>query len=124
VSNESYSFPTAAGGSEADMDHAATSRDADVQRQSNGGARSELLGRVVQSAHSTIDRLADRAAPHVGKLEEGVHDAGDLLHQRADQMREIGDEWFDEVRASVREHPLAAVGIALAVGMLLARMSR
>jgi len=123
MSMERVSFPTAASTTSTDMGEAATPHHDETAQRANGGARGELLGRVVDTAHQTIDRLADRVAPHVGKLEEGMHGAGDLLHERADQMRDIGGEWIDSMRTSVREHPIAAVGIALAVGMLVARMS-
>lgn len=84
----------------------------------------ELLQRVVQGAHDTIDRLAERAAPHVSRLQEGVHDANERLHAKADALRETGDEWTESLRDTVREHPIAAVATALAVGMLIARLTR
>ena len=67
----------------------------------------DLIGRIAQSAHETIDRLAETAAPHVSRLQENL--SGDALHMRADE---------------VRENPLAAIGVALAVGVLVARLSR
>lgn len=42
----------------------------------------------------------------------------------AHEARELGAHWVDELRTTVREHPLAALGIAWAAGMLLARMRR
>jgi ElaB/YqjD/DUF883 family membrane-anchored ribosome-binding protein len=83
-----------------------------------------LIDRVAQSAHHTIDRLAETAAPHVNRLQESLAGAGDTLHARADQVRETGDEWAESLRSTVRENPLAAVGVALAVGVLIARLSR
>ncbi len=90
------------------------------------GARppSDILNRVVQGAHHTIDRLAETAAPHVQRLEQGVTTASDTLHARADQARDVGDEWAESVRSTVRENPLAAVATALAVGLLIARITR
>lgn len=82
----------------------------------------DLIGRIAQSAHETIDRLAETAAPHVNRLQESL--SGDVLHQRADQVRELRDEWTESLRETVRENPLAAVGIALAVGVLIARLTR
>lgn len=82
----------------------------------------DLIGRIAQSAHETIDRLAETAAPHVNRLQESL--SGDALHQRADQVRELRDEWTESLRETVRENPLAAVGIALAVGVLIARLTR
>jgi len=81
----------------------------------------DLIGRIAQTAHETIDRLADTAAPHVSRLQESL--SADTLHQRADQMRDMRDEWAESLRATVRENPLAAVGVALAVGVLVARLS-
>ncbi|MBZ8142005.1 hypothetical protein CLD22_19120 [Rubrivivax gelatinosus] len=91
---------------------------------SNGASSDELLQRVVQGAHETIDRLAERAAPHVHRLQGGVHDASEKLHAKADALRETGHEWTDDLRDTVREHPIAAIATALAVGMLVARLTR
>lgn len=87
-------------------------------------ASNEVLERIVQGAHQTIDRLAGVAAPQVQKLQEGVTVANDKLHQRADEMRELGSEWTESLRCTVRENPLAAIATALAVGILIARLSR
>jgi len=87
-------------------------------------ASDDLLGRVVEGAHQAIDRLADSAAPHVQRLQQGVADAGDALHERAGQAREMGDEWAESLRCTVREHPLAAVATALVVGVLIARLTQ
>jgi ElaB/YqjD/DUF883 family membrane-anchored ribosome-binding protein len=87
-------------------------------------AQSEMLNRVVQGAHHTIDKLAETAAPHVQRLEQGVASASESLHARADHAREVGDEWAESLRSTVRENPLAAVATALAVGLLIARLTR
>lgn len=82
------------------------------------------LSRVVQGAHNAIDRMAETAAPAVQKLQDGVSAASETLSQRASDARELGDEWIESLRSSVREHPLAAVATALAVGVLVARLAR
>jgi ElaB/YqjD/DUF883 family membrane-anchored ribosome-binding protein len=83
-----------------------------------------MLNRVVQGAHSAIDRMAETAAPAVQKLQDGVSSASDAISQRADDAREMGEEWAESLRATVRDHPLAAVATALAVGVLIARLAR
>ncbi len=83
----------------------------------------KMLDRVVQGAHATIDRLAETAAPHVQRLQEGMSSASDTLHNRAGQARETGDEWTETLRCAVRDNPLAAVATALAVGALIARLT-
>jgi ElaB/YqjD/DUF883 family membrane-anchored ribosome-binding protein len=82
------------------------------------------MGRVVHGAHDTIDRLADTAAPHVQRLQEGVSAATEAMQSRAGQLRETGDEWAEGLRNTVRENPLAALAAALAVGMVVARLTR
>lgn len=89
-----------------------------------GGTQNDLLNRVVQGAHQTIDRLAETAAPHVQRLQEGMSSTGDALAQRADHMREVGDEWTENLRTTVRENPLASLATALALGMLISRLTR
>jgi len=91
----------------------------------DGGAhRGELLDRVVRTAHSTIDRLADTAAPHVSRLSQTLNEAGERVQDGAGQVREAGDEWAETLRGTVREHPLAALAAALAIGMLVAKLTR
>lgn len=72
--------------------------------------------RVVRTAHQTIDRIAEVAVPQMQRLQDTVHDS-------AVHAREVGQEWTDSVRGTVREHPIAAVLTALAVGVLIARLS-
>jgi ElaB/YqjD/DUF883 family membrane-anchored ribosome-binding protein len=89
-----------------------------------GTGDADLFGRVVQGAHATIDRLAETAAPHVHRLQDGMAEASDSLQARAGQARETGGEWAETLRCTVRENPLAAVATALAVGLLVARLTR
>ena len=90
----------------------------------NSEGQGDVLNRVVQGAHQTIDRLAETAAPHAMRLQDGVASAGNLLHSRAQQAREMGSEWAETLRCTVRENPLAAIGTALALGVLVARLRR
>lgn len=90
----------------------------------SGTKGDDVLARVVQGAHEAIDRLAETAAPHVQRIQDGVASAGDMLSTRADQVREMSDEWADSLRTTVRENPLAAVATAAALGVLIARLTR
>lgn len=72
----------------------------------------ELLDKVVRGAHQSIDRL-----------EQSVSGAAEALQARGEHWRETGDEWTESLRTTVREHPLAAIGVALALGMLIARLT-
>ncbi len=84
----------------------------------------DLLGTVVQGAHSAIDRLAEAAAPAVQRLQDGVSSTSGALSERADHVREMGDEWAESLRVTVRENPLAAVATAVAVGILISKLTQ
>lgn len=125
MSTDRVTFPTADDAGFASSSHdpslvEATRAAADKSAPPSG----KLLGRIVDGAHQTIDKLAERAAPRVEQLEQTVQEANTALQQRAERARDVGDEWLESMRTSVREHPVAAVGVALAVGMLLARMTQ
>ncbi len=87
-------------------------------------ATAEMMTRVVKGAHETIDRLAEGATPQLEQLEQGLAATGEVLHDKAEQWRATGDEWAESLRGSVREHPLAALAAALAVGVVIARLAR
>ncbi len=97
---------------------------AGLPSSNTSNAQDDVLARVVQGAHHTIDRMAETAAPHVQRLQKSVSETGELLHERTDLAREVGDEWIDNLRGTVRDHPFAAVATALAVGVLIARITR
>lgn len=83
-----------------------------------------LLKNAVQGAHETIDRLAESAAPAVRQLGDTGAAAGEGLHAKTDQLREKRDEWAEGMRSTVRSNPIAAVATALALGAVIARITR
>ena len=87
-------------------------------------ATAEMMTRVVKGAHETIDDLAQRATPPLEHLAQGLSDTGDALHDKAELWRATGDEWAESLRCTVREHPLASLAAALAVGVAIARLTR
>lgn len=122
VPSTSLPGTAAAGKATADPERDAA-RGSDAAR-AGAAVADDLIGRIAQGAHQAIDRLAEGAAPRVNRLQERVAGVGDSLHQSADRARELGDEWTESLRCTVREHPLASIGVALAVGLLIARISR
>ncbi len=90
----------------------------------SGAGDSDVMSRVVRTAHDTIDRLADRAAPHVRRMQEGVSGTSEKVHDQVDHWRETGDEWAESLRETVREHPIGAIATALVAGLLIARLTR
>jgi ElaB/YqjD/DUF883 family membrane-anchored ribosome-binding protein len=89
-----------------------------------GAAAAPLLDSVVRSAHDTIDRVAAKAAPAVERMVSGAQGASDAVHQRVHDAGELSHEWADTLRATVRDHPLASVAVAVAVGVLISRLAQ
>lgn len=79
----------------------------------HGAAGMSRMDRVVQSAHHAVDRLAEKASP-----------AFDAMTGQADQLSAMQEEWLENARNTVREHPLAAIGAAVVFGMVVARLAR
>jgi ElaB/YqjD/DUF883 family membrane-anchored ribosome-binding protein len=66
------------------------------------------IERVTGGAHQAVDRVASVAATATNRM-------GELATAK--------DEWIDTARGYVREHPLAALGIAVSIGYLLSRLN-
>jgi len=113
-------FPTASSAVPPGDSTGGNGREATESAATAARAGSDAFERVVQGAHRTVDRLAETA----DGLREGM-DAGTAgsLSERLDEFRALGDEWADSLRSTVREHPLAALAAAVAVGMIVARAS-
>jgi ElaB/YqjD/DUF883 family membrane-anchored ribosome-binding protein len=100
------------------------SRPADAATDAiDAAADRDMLRRVVQGAHEAVDRIADKAIPAVERLRERVDETSDKLRDRAAQAGELKDEWAESLRTTIRERPLTALLTAVAVGVLLSRLT-
>ena len=82
------------------------------------------LKQAVQGAHDSIDRVAQTVLPAMQKLGENVSAAEHALHATADKLRDTGSEWADTMHTTVRRKPLACVVAAVALGAVIARVTR
>jgi ElaB/YqjD/DUF883 family membrane-anchored ribosome-binding protein len=82
-------------------------------------SNAEALG---ERAHGGIDRLTSTAHDAVERAASTAATAADTLGVKGRQLLEARDEWMDTTRVYVREHPIAALGVALAAGYLLSRI--
>jgi ElaB/YqjD/DUF883 family membrane-anchored ribosome-binding protein len=70
---------------------------------------------------------ADRAAAGIERLSSTAHHAVTAAHQLADQGQRLvstGDHLAEMTRDCVRHHPIASVGVAVGVGLLLSLLTR
>lgn len=84
----------------------------------------EMVDRAVQSAHQTVDQLAEHARPQLQRAEHGLERGSEMLQRGAEHAREVAGEWTDGLRVTVRQHPLTAIATALVCGLLLGRVAR
>jgi ElaB/YqjD/DUF883 family membrane-anchored ribosome-binding protein len=55
---------------------------------------------------------------------DSAHEVVDRVTETAEQWLEMKDDWVDGARVYVREHPIAALGIAAAAGYMLSILLR
>jgi ElaB/YqjD/DUF883 family membrane-anchored ribosome-binding protein len=71
------------------------------------------IDRLSEGAHRVVDEAANRAGA-----------IADRFGEKADELMEMKEDWLDAGRDYVREHPVAALGIAVAAGYLLSMVMR
>ncbi len=82
----------------------------------------EAIDKMARSAHDAVDRIAAKAGPTVERVKSGVGSMSESMHQRGEQLSAMQEEWLESCRSTVREHPIATVAVAVAAGMVLAKM--
>lgn len=80
---------------------------------SNPGTQKQTIDRLSQGAHHTVERAAQAASQ-----------VAERFGEKADEWMEMQENWVEGAREYVREHPVAAIGIAVAAGYLLSMMTR
>jgi ElaB/YqjD/DUF883 family membrane-anchored ribosome-binding protein len=71
------------------------------------------VDKLTQSAHSAVDRAASVASS-----------MAERMGQKSDDLMEMKDNWVEGAADYVREHPIAALGIAAAAGYLFSMITR
>ena len=75
---------------------------------------------VAQGAHDTVDRIASKAGSAFDRARSTASDVQATASTKYDEF--VNGEWIETVRDEVRARPVAAVGIALAAGLLISRL--
>jgi ElaB/YqjD/DUF883 family membrane-anchored ribosome-binding protein len=73
----------------------------------------ENIERASSSAHEAVDRVTQTATAYAERFGE-----------KAEEWLEMKDNWVEGAREYVREHPIAALGIAAAAGYVLSMLMR
>lgn len=90
----------------------------------NSQNMSEAIDEASARASATTGRLADRAHGAIDQMSSAVQGAAERVSARSGEWMERQDEVVQQVRGYVRERPVVALGVAVAVGFLLSRLVR
>lgn len=106
--------------------------------QNSGATNGGALKRGVESAgsalHSSIDKMVDPAIDTVARATSVAHDAVNLLSSGATQVAdrvseqaarvsEASGRAVDSSKSWIQDKPLEAVGMALALGFIIGRLT-
>jgi ElaB/YqjD/DUF883 family membrane-anchored ribosome-binding protein len=80
---------------------------------STQGSTDKTIERTTSGAHEAVDRVAQTASAYAERFGE-----------KAEEWLEMKDNWVEGAREYVREHPVAALGIAVAAGYVLSMLMR
>lgn len=98
----------------------------------NGSPAEDDLAREVEGLRKDLASLTERFS---SLTDAGIRTANDFTHKKSAEARERGEAIYSELSdrageieqqamASVRRHPLQALGIAAGVGFLAAMLTR
>jgi ElaB/YqjD/DUF883 family membrane-anchored ribosome-binding protein len=73
----------------------------------------QQVDRLSQTAHETVDRAA-----------QAVSSVTDRMSEKYEELYAMQEDWVEAGREYVKEHPVAAIGMALAAGYLLSMLMR
>ena len=79
--------------------------------QEIAGQASTKLGQLSDTAHQTMERLTHAASEAASRLGTRTHD-----------LWEAQGPALDKARTYMREHPMVAIGVAVAIGLVLSRL--
>jgi ElaB/YqjD/DUF883 family membrane-anchored ribosome-binding protein len=84
------------------------------------GRTGEAMG---DKAHAGIDRLSSTAHDAVERAANLASSTADRFGSKSRDVLAMGDQWMNVTRECVRDHPFATIGVALAAGYLLSRIT-
>ena len=91
-----------------------------MQGSSQSGSTADKLS---EQASAGLSRLSETAQQTVGRVSQAASQAATRLSDKGHELYEMRGEYIDTARTYVREHPMAAIGIAIAVGLLISRLT-
>lgn len=92
-----------------------------MQGSSQGGAGT--VEKLTEQASAGLSRLSDTAQQTMGRVTQAASQAAGRLSDKGHELYDLQSEYIDTARSYVREHPMAAIGIAIAIGLVISRLT-
>ena len=76
------------------------------------------------TTQGSTDKTIERASSSAHDAIETASQYAERFGEKAEEWLELKDNWVEGARDYVREHPVAALGIAVAAGYVLSMLMR
>ena len=90
---------------------------------SAGAALHSTIDKMAEPARSTVDRLSSAAHDTVDRLASNATQVADRVSEQTRRVTEAPSQALDYSKSWIQDKPLEAVGVALAVGFILGRLT-
>lgn len=78
---------------------------------------------LADQARAGLSRISETAQHAMDTLSHAASQAADRLSSHSEELWALQGRAADTTRSYIREHPLATIGIAIAIGVLLSRLT-
>jgi ElaB/YqjD/DUF883 family membrane-anchored ribosome-binding protein len=94
-----------------------------MQGSQTGGVATRFAENLAEKAGTSLDELQHTAQQTVNRVTQAASEAAQRLSAHGDELWALQDRAMQNTRSYVRAHPIAAIGIAIAIGLLLSRLT-
>lgn len=83
----------------------------------------ESVDQAALNLHEMVDRFAAQARPAVEHALALASDVQERLREKYGDLSAMEKELVDKARTCVRDHPMVSIGVAVAAGLLISRLT-
>ncbi|MBC7445182.1 MAG: hypothetical protein H7273_06890 [Polaromonas sp.] len=105
---------------------AAESANADAVKrgvESAGAALHSSIDKIVDPAFNTVERVTTAAHDTVNRLASGATHVADRMAEQANRVSDASGRAVESSKSWIQDKPLEAVGMALALGFIIGRLT-
>ena len=91
--------------------------------ESAGSALHDSIDKMIDPALDTVGRVTDVAHEAVNRLSSGASHVAERVSVQASRVSEASGRAVDSSKSWIQDKPLEAVGMALALGFIIGRLT-